>query len=55
LTGEALFDDFHHHRGVADSRFGDEQMKVLGHEDVSVDHEVVFAAGLFEDCDPFLV
>jgi hypothetical protein len=49
LTGEALFHDLHDDRGIADFGLGDEQVKVLGHEDVSVNHEAVLAAGLFED------
>jgi hypothetical protein len=49
LAGEALFDNFHDDRGVADFGFGDEQMKVFGHDDVSVDDEAVLTAGWFED------
>jgi hypothetical protein len=49
LAGEALFDNFHRDRGVADFGFGDEQMKVFGHDDVSVNDEAVLTAGLFED------
>jgi hypothetical protein len=49
LTGEAFLDDFHDDRGVADFGFGEEQMKVFGHDNVSVDDEAVLTAGLFED------
>jgi hypothetical protein len=49
LAGEALFDNFHDDRGVTDFGFGDEQMKVFGHDNVSVDDEAVLTAGLFED------
>ena len=51
LAREALLDDLHDHRGVAEFGLGDEPVEVFGHEDVSVDHEAVFAAGLFEDLE----
>jgi hypothetical protein len=46
---KTLLDHLHHHRGIAHFRFGDEQMKVLGHEDISVNHKAVLAAGLLQD------
>jgi hypothetical protein len=49
FAGEAFFDNFHDDRGITDFGFGDEQMKVFGHDDVSVNDEAVPAAGLFED------
>jgi hypothetical protein len=51
LAGKSFFDDFHDHRGVADFGLGDEPVEMFGHEDISVDHEAVLAAGLFENLE----
>jgi len=46
---ETLLDDLHDHRRIADFWFGKQQMKVFGHDDVSVHDEMIFAAGFFEN------
>jgi hypothetical protein len=46
---KTLFDDFHHHRGIAHFRFGNKQMKMFRHHDISVCDETVLAARFFEN------
>ncbi len=43
--GESLLDDFHHNRRIAHIRFGDQKMKVLGHDDVADHHKPIFLPG----------
>ena len=43
---ETLLDDLHHRRRRAAFGFADQQMNVLGHDDVSHDHELVAPADL---------
>jgi hypothetical protein len=45
--GEGVFEDLHHHRGIAALGFAEQQMSVLGHDDVANDHETVTPAHLF--------
>jgi hypothetical protein len=46
---KTLFDNFHDYRGIAHFRFGDEQVKVFGHEDISVHDKTVLATRFFQD------
>ena len=39
---ESLLDDFHYDGRIAHIRFGDQEVKVLGHDDVAYDHESIF-------------
>ena len=39
---EALLDDFHYDRRVAHIRLGDQEVKVLGHDDVADHHKSIF-------------
>jgi hypothetical protein len=48
-SGEALLDHLHHHRRIAHFGFGDEQMKVFRHEDISVDDKAIFAPCFLQD------
>ena len=48
-AGEAVFDDFHHEGRIADVGLGDQQMKMLRHDDVAVNNEAILAAGFLED------
>ena len=40
--GESLLDDFHYHGRIAHIRFGDQEVKVLGHDDVADHHKSIF-------------
>jgi hypothetical protein len=46
---EALLDDLHDGGEELVLRFRDEEMDVVRHDDIAVDLELVFCAGLFED------
>jgi len=39
--GESLLDDFHYDRRIAHIRFGDQEVKVLGHDDVADHHKSI--------------
>src|SRR5260221_148788 len=41
LPCERLFQDLHHHRGIAALRLAEQKMNVLGHQNVSNHHETV--------------
>jgi hypothetical protein len=47
-AGGALLQTLHHRGWVSDLWFGDQQMNVFGHDNVSHHHETVMLAGLFE-------
>ena len=47
-AGETLLDDLHHRGRRAAFGFADQQMNVLGHDDISNDHELVALADLPE-------
>jgi hypothetical protein len=44
-----VFDDFHHEGRITDVGLGDEQMKMLRHDEVAVDDEAILAAGFLQD------
>jgi hypothetical protein len=46
---EALFHDLHDLGGVAYLRFADQQVKVLGHDDRTEDHEAIPFSGMLKD------
>jgi hypothetical protein len=49
-AGGALLQNLHHRGRVSDLWFGDHQMNVFGHDNVSHHHhETVMLAGLFEN------
>ena len=58
LSRESLFDDFHHHRriahlGLANEQVKVEQVKMFGHDDLSMYNKAILEARLFEDgCEP---
>jgi len=47
--GKALLDDFHYDRRVAHIRLGDQEVKVLGHDDVADHHKSIFLPGTLQD------
>jgi hypothetical protein len=47
-AGGALLQNLHHRGRVSDLWFGDQQMNVFGHDNVSHRPETVMLAGLFE-------
>ncbi len=40
--GKPLLDDFHYDGRIAHIRFGDQEVKVLGHDDVANHHKSIF-------------
>jgi hypothetical protein len=40
--GESLLDDFHYDGRIAHIRFGNQEVKVLGHDDVADHHKSIF-------------
>ena len=40
--GKSLLDDFHYDRRIAHIRLGDQEVKVLGHDDVADHHKSIF-------------
>ena len=48
FTREPLFEDLHDRGRIALFGFTDEEVEVLGHDDIAHNDEVIFAADLFE-------
>jgi hypothetical protein len=46
--GKTLLDHLHHHRRIASLRLADQKVEVLGHDDVTVNHELIPAPRLFQ-------
>jgi hypothetical protein len=51
LSGKTLLDDLHDHRRIADLGLRDEEVKVFGHNDISVDDEAIFPTRFFQNID----
>src|SRR5690242_838864 len=49
LVRKALFQDFHHYRGIASIRLGHEEMEVLRHDHVADHDETVILAGALQN------
>jgi hypothetical protein len=46
---ESLLDDFHYDGRIAHIRFGDQQVKVLGHDDVADHDKSIFLPGTLQN------
>jgi hypothetical protein len=46
---KSLLDDFHYNGRIAYVRLGDQQVKVLGHDDVADHHKSIFLAGTLQN------
>ncbi len=49
--GAAMLQHLHDERGIAGFRFADEQMKVFGHDHVTLDDELVALTNLLKDVE----
>ena len=47
--GESLLDNFHYGGRIARIRFGDQEVKVLGHDDVADHHKSIFLPCTFQN------
>ena len=49
MSSEPFLDHFHHDRGIALLRFGDQKVEVFRHDDVTVDDKLILTTSLFKD------
>ena len=47
--GESLLDHFHYDRKIAHIRFGEQEVKMLGHDDVADHYKSIFLPGLLQN------